>query len=157
MKKWFALFLSHKIDIDNVDQNGNNVFHYISDLSDAAPDTAIQIFQNMVKEINDQDSVKTLLEQNRNSYFLSAVEYTAKFSSPAFLTQILKQPNLMNHVPFAASKEQVVLNDKEDEKSSKASTQVRLVDVSMYEVSKIPLLILHLHLPVKVELEHQTL
>ena len=135
-EKMVALFLSHGIAIDNIDQNGNNVFHYISDLSDVAPDTAIQIFQNMVKEIDDQESVKSLLEQDRNSYFLSAIEYTAKFGSPALLTQILKQPNLMHQVPFAASKEQVVFNEKEDEKSSKAFTQIRLVDVSKYEVRK---------------------
>ena len=131
-----ALFLSHGVDIDNIDQNGNNVFHYISDLSDVAPDTAIQIFQNMVKEIDDEDNLKSLLKQNHNSYFLTAVEHTAKFGSPALLTQILKQPNLMHQVPFAASKEQVVFNDKEDKNSLKASTQVRMVDVSMYEVSK---------------------
>ena len=150
-EEMIALFLSHGIDIDSIDQNGNNVFHYISDLSDVAPDTAIQIFQNMVKEIDDQDSVKSLLEQDCNSYFLSAVEYTSKFGSPALLTQILKQPNFMHQVPFAASKEQVVFND---EKSSKASTQVRMVDVSMYEVSNKPLLTYHLHFPVKVQQEH---
>ena len=130
-----AFFLSQGIDIDHIDQRGNNIFHYISDLSAVSPDTAIQIFQTAVKEIDDRDSVKKLLEHDRNSAGFTAVEYAAKFGSPSLLTQILREPNLLHHTPFLASKDQVKFMKEDDkvETNIGARTKVEVVDVSMYE------------------------
>ena len=47
-KEMVLLFLSQEVDIDHIDSHGNNVFHYISDLSAVAPDKAIQIFRDTV-------------------------------------------------------------------------------------------------------------
>ena len=130
------------MDIDHVDHYGNNVFHYVADLSAVAPSKAIQIFQNIVKGINDMDYVKRLLEQERNSAGLTAVEYAAKFGSPSLLSQILKQPNLMHTTPFTARADCVAFSDGDDQAESEVidhdcSTRVELVNVSMYEAGSL--------------------
>ena len=102
-KDMVLFFLSQEVDIDHVDHYGNNVFHYISDLSAVAPNKTIQIFQNMLKVISDMNCVKRLLEQERNSAGLTAVEYAGKFGSPSLLSLIFKQPNLMHTTSFVAS------------------------------------------------------
>ena len=141
-KEMVLFFLSQKVDIDHVDHYGNNVFHYVSDLSAVAPNKAIQIFQNIVKGINDMEYVKRLLEQERNSAGLTAVEYAAKFGSPCLLSQILKQPNLLHTTPFAVHADCVAFNDGEDQATIEvnnhdAGTRVELVNVSMYEASSL--------------------
>ena len=72
-------FLSQGVDIDHINRQGNNVFHYISDLSSVAAERAIEIFFSTVKFINDKDNVKNLLVSQRNSAGVTAVEYAAKF------------------------------------------------------------------------------
>ena len=144
-KEMVLFFLSQELDIDNIDHRGNNIFHYISDLSAVAPSNAILIFCEIVKKIDDLDCVKRLLEQERNSTGLTAVEYAAKFGSPSLLTQILKQPNLMHTTPFSASTDHVTFSKKQEQEQEApvvnndhdVSTRVELVDVSMYEEGSI--------------------
>ena len=141
-KEMVLFFLSQKVDMDHVDHYGNNVFHYVSDLSAVASSKAIQIFQNIVKGINDMDYVKRLLEQERNSAGLTAVEYAAKFGSPSLLSQILKQPNLMHTTPFTARADCVAFSDGDDQAEGEVidhdcSTRVELVNVSMYEAGSL--------------------
>ena len=143
-KEMVTLFLSLGVDIDTIDHQGNKVFHYIADLSVDAPDTAIQIFEGMMNEISAKSTIRELLELDRNSSFLTAVEYTANFGAPELLTQILKHPQLMNQVTFVASDNQVKFSDVHDKDEvltggcdcddvQTLSTQECLVDVSKYE------------------------
>ena len=128
-----AFFLEQGVDIEHIDKEGNNVFHYISDLSSVAAETANEIFINTVRFIDDTQTVRRLLTHHRNSAGLTAVEYSAKFGSPSLLTQILKQPNLLTHTPFAVSTDKVSFGDPGKPPVLDANTKVEFVDVTKYE------------------------
>ena len=128
-----VFFLEQGVDIEHIDKQGNNVFHYISDLSSVAAETANEIFINTVRFIDDTHTVRKLLTHHRNSAGLTAVEYSAKFGSPSLLTQILKQPNLLTHTPFAVSTDKVSFGDPSKPSIIDANTKVEFVDVTRYE------------------------
>ena len=144
-KELMAYFLSQGVEIDHVDKYGNNVFHYISDLSSVAAQSAIDIFQNTVSFIDDSDMVRELLIEQRNSSGLTAIEYVAKFGSPALLSKILTHPNLLQHISFAscadgvhfAALESEDLKPSESSASDNAKTRLEIVDVSKYESGSI--------------------
>ena len=128
-----VFFLEQGVDIEHIDKQGNNVFHYMSDLSSVAAETANEIFINTVRFIDDTHTICRLLTHHRNSAGLTAMEYSAKFGSPSLLTQILKQPNVLTHTPFAVSTDKVSFGDPGKPSVLDATTKVEFVDVTRYE------------------------
>ena len=118
------LFLSIGVDIEHTDNQGNNVFHYVADLSAESPDRAIVIFKHIVKFITDPEIARQMLARKRNSRSLTAIEYTTKFGSPPLLNKMLNYPNILEHTSFAVSKHDY-------------KTKLEYVDVSMYETGTI--------------------
>ena len=117
------------------DDNDNNVFHYIGDLSSEHPEKAIEIFSFVVKFADDTVMVRQMVVKTRNSSNLTAIEYTAKYGSPRLLRHMLK---LIQHTAFAVGPNVVSfgLEEGEDYRSdemSVAKNKLELVDVSMYE------------------------
>ena len=132
-QQMIAFFLSQDVEVESVDKRGNNVFHYIADLSSVAPEKATKTFTCTVEMIDDTEIVKKLLEEDYNSRGLTAVEYTAKFGSPVLLNHILQQPHVMRHTEFAASEQDVQFAELSGESISNSRTLVDMVDVTMYE------------------------
>ena len=132
-QQMIAFFLSQDVEVESVDKHGNNVFHYIADLSSVAPDNATKTFTCTVEMLDDNEIVKKLLEEDYNSRGLTAVEYTAKFGSTVLLNHILQQPHVMRHTEFAASEQDVQFADLSGESISNSRTLVDMVDVTMYE------------------------
>ena len=87
-------FLSKGVEMGRVDSKGNNVFHYIADLSITSYKSALKAFititNNRPTEQNDhQENLSSLMYETRNSKGLTALEYVAQFGSPSLLTQML--------------------------------------------------------------------
>ena len=90
-------FLSLGVCFMDSDSEGNNVFHYMADISAESPDRAIAMFKMLVEFMNDMDSVKALVLDKTNTAGLSAMEYVVKYGSPALMTEMLQFPNLLRH------------------------------------------------------------
>ena len=131
-------FLTKGVNIKTSDLDRNTVFHYIADLSSESAERALEIFDCLIKFINDRDVVKLLIGKRRNSAGLTALEYTSKYGSPQLLTKMLSYPGLMQHTAFEAGKTDISFGQTETEedkndKPVEAITKLEYVDVTMYE------------------------
>ena len=111
-REMIEYFISIGVDIQQKDDEGNNVFHYIADLSATSRekanvmlDNSIEIFANFVA----LDSIKRMLVDDRNSAALTVLEYSTKYGSLAFLTKLLKMPNILQETEIAVAKQDVSL------------------------------------------------
>ena len=136
-KDMMQYFLLQRVDIENVDSQGNNIFHYIADLSAIAAERSIEIFSSVIQYVENEITSKQLIVEQRNSAGLTAVEYAAKFGSTALLAHILKHPNLLKQTTFAVGKEEVRFHANNKENLSDANTWLELADVTRYEAGSI--------------------
>jgi hypothetical protein len=91
-------FLSIGVDIEQVDSEGNNVFHYVADLSAASPAKAVRnldIMLGIFMEKLPVDTIKKMLVEDRNSAGLTVLEYSVKYGSLAFTSKLLNLPNIL--------------------------------------------------------------
>ena len=133
-------FISIGVDIQQTDDEGNNVFHYIADLSATSRekanvmlDTSIEIFADYVP----LDSIKRMLVDDRNSAALTVLEYSAKYGSLACLTKLLKMPNILQETEIAVAKQDVSLASNGASIVPHANTKLELIDVTKYEAGSL--------------------
>ena len=139
--------MSQGVDLDDADEKGNNVFHYIADLSAESDEVALKVYDMMVDFMEDVEMMKMLLIQQRNNAGLTAMELTAKLGSPLLLSKILKTPRLLQADNWLGSsgkgKKQASAENAEngayrkDSKEKQDHTRLELIDVSMYESGSI--------------------
>ena len=135
-KEMWTYFLRQGVSVMDSDCNGNNVFHYIADVSAESSDRAVAMFKMTIQFINDMDSVKILLLEKTNSAGLSAIEYVAKFGSPDLMSEVLEYPNLLRHMVLAVRKDNITVQGNEvpqTEENNSPFTGVDHIDVSRYE------------------------
>ena len=122
------LFISKGTCLDHIDDFGNNIFHYIADLSSERAERAIEIFSCLVQFFDDAEIIRQLMVKKRNFASLTAVEYTAKYGSPALLTHMLNHPNLIQHTSLTVSKNVISFGeeDGEDGQSDRTSDRVHI-------------------------------
>ena len=97
-KAMIEYFLSIGVDIQQVDSEGNSVFDYIADLSATSGEKAIVMLDTSLEISLDffpLDVIKTMLVDDRNSAGLTVLEYSTKYGSLAFLTKLLRLPNIL--------------------------------------------------------------
>ena len=129
-------FLSLGVCFMDSDSEGNNVFHYMADISAESPDGAIAMFKMLVEFMNDMDSVKALVLDKTNTAGLSAMEYVVKYGSPALMTEMLQFPNLLRHSVLTVTDKSLKFNVKREpskEQTRLSDTSIDHVDVSRYE------------------------
>ena len=129
-------FLSLGVCFMDSDSEGNNVFHYMADISAESPDRAIAMFKMLVEFIKDMDSVKALVLNKANTAGLSALEYVVNYGSPALMTEMLQFPNLLRHSVLAVIDNSLTFNVKKEPSKGKirlSDTSIDYDDVSRYE------------------------
>ena len=139
-REMIEYFISIGVDIQQTDDEGNNVFHYIADLSATSRekandmlDTSIEIFANFVP----LDTIKRMLVDDRNSAALTVLEYSTKYGSLAFLTKLLKMPNILQETEIAVAKQDVSLASNGASIVPHVNTKLELVDVTKYEAGSL--------------------
>ena len=136
----WTYFLSLGAGVMDYDSEGNNIFHYIADMSAESPDRAITMFKMVIEFINDMDSVKTLVLDKTNTAGLSALEYVVKYGSPSLIKEVLHYPNLLRHTVLTVKDDTLSFNEKKvpsEEKATVSDTSIDHVDVSRYECGKV--------------------
>ena len=71
------------------DNDGNNVCHYLADLSATEPEVAIRILDFLCEKIETESELHDILENEVNQYGMTGLEATAKYGSVVFLHHIL--------------------------------------------------------------------
>ena len=105
------------------DNRHNNVFHYIADLAAESSSNALMAFDIVMEALEGEpdEYIKELLFENQNSQGFSALEYTARYGSPALLTKMMNFKSLMRHTQFRVQPKSV--NFKPDPARTKDTKQ----------------------------------
>ena len=138
-KDMWKYFLSQHVSLTDCDSKGNNIFHYIAEMSVESPDQAVKLFKMLIELINDMDSVKTLVLDKTNAAGLSALEYVDKYGSPSLITEALQYPDLLCHTILTGKDNDLIIKDKRVPSKGRANlfdTRIDHVDVSRYECGK---------------------
>ena len=139
-KDMIEYFLSIGVDIQQVDSEGNNVFHYIADLSATSGEKAIRMLDTSLEIFLDffpLDDIKRMLVDDRNSAGLTVLEYSTKYGSLAFLTKLLRLPNILQETEIAVARQHVSLASNGASIVPHADTKLELVDVTKYEAGSL--------------------
>ena len=132
----WAYFLSLGVCVMDTDCEGNNVFHYIADISAESSDRAIAIFKMLIQFMDDMDAVKSLVLDKTNTAGLTPLEYVVKYGSPALMTEMLQYPNLLRHTVLAVEEDTLTFNETREpsnEDTNQSDASIDHVDVSRYE------------------------
>ena len=133
-------FLSIGVNIQQVDDDANNVFHYIADLSTMSQEKANNTLKTSIDIFFDSvpvEVIKRMLVDDRNSAGLTVLEYSTKNGSLAFLTRLLRLPNMLQETETAVAKQDVSLARNGASIVPHANIKLELVDVTKYEAGSL--------------------
>ena len=136
-REMIQLFTNNGAHFDDTDNHGNNVFHYIADLSETNAATALEVFELLITEVKDKDLLMRVLNQQKNSSRLTPLEHVSKYGSPKLLARFLDIPGINKHTSVVVDYDHVFVEgiDNDDElHASQPNATVASYDVSNYEV-----------------------
>ena len=150
------LFLENGSSSLSQDKDGNNVYHYLADLSLEEPHEAWRCHQVLSTCVADTKTLREVITRQKNALGLTALEVVAKFGSLHFFqklsneeaaigSQILKvsEGSLAAKISDAKTSSEIKLNLDPDvndgiitdaeRRTSRSSLRVVQIDVSMWE------------------------
>ena len=98
------VFLDAGCSIEYQDSNGNNVYHYLADLSMQEPEKAVRCHRAICCCVKNLEILKQLITEQVNVYGLTALESIAKYGSPHFLRYIMVDKSCIGTLRLGVSK-----------------------------------------------------
>lgn len=90
-----ALLAMNAVTMQQEDSSGNNIFHYIADLSIDNPDKALRVYQMLRTVFENPGLLPDILLKQRNSLGLNALEFTMQYGSPRLLNALLHEEGVL--------------------------------------------------------------
>ena len=110
------LFKEFGVDLEQRDHNLNNVFHYMSDMSQDKPEKALKAYCAMVEVIKDREVLREMIyTEGHNAEGMTPFEHMALMGSPLLLTKVSKTVGVIREPVLSISEANVLMQNENGE------------------------------------------
>ena len=99
-----SVILTAGCQIHSQDSEGNNVYHYLADLSQDKPEKAVRCHYALCASVDNLDVLRALITEQTNEVNITALEAIAKYGSMHFLRIIMLDRSCIGNLRLSVSK-----------------------------------------------------
>ncbi|NPA76250.1 MAG: hypothetical protein GXN93_00665, partial [Candidatus Diapherotrites archaeon] len=114
-KEMVQLFLDNGASIHSQDGHGNNIYHYLADISDDDPAKAIQCHTILCSCFDDVGQLREVVTEQENELGLTGFEAIAKYGSLRFFRLISHDESCIGKPLLRVSKDEIWADTQDEE------------------------------------------
>ncbi|KAK2144495.1 hypothetical protein LSH36_751g01047 [Paralvinella palmiformis] len=123
-KEMVQLFLDNGASVHSQDDHGNNIYHYLADISDNNPNKAIQCHTILCSCFDDVSQLRQVVTEQENDLGLTGFEAIAKYGSLRFFRLISHDESCIGKPLLRVSKDEIWADTQDEEYHILVSEQV---------------------------------